>query len=210
MKLKAGRLITLTIPLLIVVSACGRSQSDLDATATAVAAIVLTARVASATPTPAFMPVTISIQADGSGDYATLEEAVRRAPHSATIRLGPGTYPLEERLNVRRSLRLEGSGMDETEIVSTAAGYVIRFTGDGPFAASDLTIHRTGSLPGAGGVIRGGEIEFARCRITGAAPAYEYEDRAGLWMMGETTGLVQDCVVEQNDSLGIYVTGYSA
>jgi parallel beta-helix repeat protein len=200
------RLLALLIPSLVA-AACGPAEGDIDATATFIASVIQSDQVASATATPAFMPVTIRLEADGSGDYASLEEAVRNAPHQATIRLGTGTYNLSRRLNVRRSLRLVGAGMDETEIVSTAEGYAIRFTGDGPFGASDLTISHVGGSAGDVVVVRGGEISFERCRLSGAIAAYEYEDRAGLWILGETTGRVRDCTIERNDTMGIYVTG---
>ena len=204
MNANAKRLLALVIPLLA--AACGSSESDIDATATVVASLIRADQVASATPTPAFMPVTIQLEADGSGDYASLEEAVRNAPHHATIRLGTGTYNLNERLNVRRSLHLVGAGMDETEIVSTAAGYAIRFTGNGPFGAENLTISHVGGQAGDVVVVRGGEITFERCRLAGATPEFEYEERAGLWLMAGTTGVVRDCTIERNDTLGIYVT----
>ena len=94
----------------------------------------------------------------------------------------------------------------ETEIVSSAPGYAIRFTGDGPFGLADLTVSRIGDQPGDVVVVRGGEMEFERCRITGAVAEYEYEERAGLWIMGNTSGMAKDCSVELNDSIGIYVT----
>jgi parallel beta-helix repeat protein len=204
-KLRARRLAAL-LALALAAGGCGPPKGDIEATGTAVAALIQGEQRASATPTLAFMPVTLRIEADGSGDYASLEEAVRSAPHQATIRLGAGAYHLTRRLNIRRSVRLVGAGMDETEIVSTAAGYAIRFTGDGPFQVEDLTIGHAGDSAGSVVIVRGGAIRFERCRLAGAVSAYEYEERAGLWLMGDTTGLVRDCLFERNDGLGIYVT----
>jgi parallel beta-helix repeat protein len=205
-KRNSTALASISVAVLLALAGCAAGGGDLDSTATAVADLMVAEEIASATATPAFMPVTIRIEADGSGDYSSLEEAVRNAPHQATIRMGAGTYSLERRLNVRRSLRLVGAGMDETEIASAAPGYAIRFTGDGPFGMQDLTVSRVGDSPGNVVVVRGGEIDFQRCRTTGAKAAYEYEEMAGLLIMGDTTGEVRDCVFELNDVLGVYVT----
>jgi parallel beta-helix repeat protein len=144
------------------------------------------------------------VEADGSGDYPTLEEALEEAPEEAFIFLGPGTYRLEQRLDVSEPLRLVGAGMDQTEIVSEAAGYVVRFSGDGPFAVEDITFRHEGGAVADVVIVRGGKVAFARCRFTGAVRAGQ-EVKAGLRLRESTVGVVQDCVAEENDGFGIAV-----
>ncbi len=203
------RVFVLCLSIVLVLSGCGPSQADVDAIATRVASgIFVTQTIATPTPTRPAPSPTFSLEADGSGDYPTLEEAVRNVPAGATIVLGPGSYRLERRLNILKPIHLVGSGMDQTEIVSAAEGYVIHFSGDGPFVVEDITFRHEGEAVADVVTVMGGEVTFTRCRFTGAARVEgEGVDRAGLWLYGDTVGVVQDCVAEQNNNTGIYASG---
>ena len=127
----------------LLLSACGPSEEQMNSFATRVAISVFATQTA-VPPTSVPAPVsTFTLAADGSGDYPTLEEA-RSAPGGATVHLGPGTYRVERRLNIRKAIHLMGAGMDETEIVSEAEGYVVLFSGDGPFVVKDITFRHAG------------------------------------------------------------------
>ncbi|MBN1813351.1 MAG: hypothetical protein JXA14_16060 [Anaerolineae bacterium] len=65
------------------------------------------------TSTPIPTLASIRLKADDSKGYATLEEAIRDAPEGSTLVLDPGTYRLEEPLEIRKPLHLAGAGMDE-------------------------------------------------------------------------------------------------
>jgi ABC-type transport system substrate-binding protein len=90
------------------------------------------------TPTlpPTVTPFTIRVEADGSGDYPTLQDALNNAPEGAMILLGAGTHRVEELIMVggepyvSRSVHLVGAGVDDTEIVGHAVAHVLRFEGD--------------------------------------------------------------------------------
>jgi parallel beta-helix repeat protein len=161
------------------------------------------------TDTPTAMPVRppadIRLNADGSGDYPTLEKALAAASSGETILLEAGTYSLAQSLEVDKPLTLLGAGMDQTEIVSEAGGYVIRFSGGGPFIAQDITFRHEGDAVASVAVVDAGDIAFARCRFTGAVYTEEAGDLAGLWLQGNTTGTVQECEAVENDSFGILV-----
>lgn len=156
------------------------------------------------TPTATPTPSVIRVEANGSGDYATLEEAVDEGPKGVPIALGPGTHYLDEPLSIRRPIRLMGTGMDETEIVGDSQGYVIEFSGNGPFVAEDITFRHEGEEPADVVVVRRGEIAFARCRFTGGIYAEGELATGGLQLNGNTTGVVQDCEVVEN-MIGILV-----
>jgi parallel beta-helix repeat protein len=94
--------------------------------------------------------------------------------------------------------------MDQTKIVSEAPEYVVRFSGEGLFAAEDITFHHQGTAAADVVVVRGGEIAFARCRFTRAVHVGE-GDRAGLRLQGSTIGVVRDCEAVENDSIGIFI-----
>ncbi len=164
---------------------------------------------ATPTPTSQLTPTPIRVDADDSEDSSRLVEAVRLAPDGATLLLGPGTYRLREPLDIRKPLRLVGAGMDKTEIISKAEGYVIRFSSKGPFAAEDITFRHEGTAAADVVVVQGGEVSFACCRFTGLFSAWGEGARVGLRLQGETTGIVRDCVAVGNYAAGILVEGQS-
>jgi parallel beta-helix repeat protein len=206
----------------LVLAACGPSQADQEATATQIATNIFATQTAAvptstptatatptptvtSTPTPTPGPVTVRLSPDGSGDYPSLEAAVDAVTAESTLILAPGTYRLMESLDIRQSLRLVGTGMDQTEIVSEAEGYVVRFSGDGPFTVEDLTFRHEGEAMADVVVVEGGEVDFARCRFTGAVLVKGEGARGSLHLTRSTTGLVQDCIAEGNKGIGILV-----
>mgnify|MGYP000624978747 CR=1 FL=1 len=192
---------TILVCLLIglLASACGTSTPQETPTSAPPPTSPPTATVA---PTEAG----IRLKADGSGDYATLEEAVAAASPGDTILLEAGTYRLAEPLKIEKPLRLVGAGMDQAEIVSDAEGFVVRFQGDGLFAAEDLTFRHEGEAEASVVLVEGGEVAFVRCRFTGAVYAGGH-DVAGLVIKEDTTGTVRDCEAVENNGAGIYVAG---
>ena len=148
------------------------------------------------TPTP----IPIRLEADGSGEYATLEEAVQAAPSGGSIFLGAGTYTLEQPLDIDKPLRLVGADADRTEVVSEAEGYVVRYIGDGVFAAEDITFRHEGDAVADVVVVEMGEIALSNCSFVGAVSqdALNGDRSAGLLIQGETTGIVEGCTATEN------------
>jgi parallel beta-helix repeat protein len=157
------------------------------------------------TPTPTPGPVTVRVAPDGSGDYPSLGAAIEVVSERSTLILDPGAYRLAEPLDIHKSLYLVGAGMDQTEIVSEAEEYVVRFSGDGSFSAEDLTFRHQGEAAADVVIVQGGEATFTRCRFTGAAYVEGERGGSGLQLEGLTTGLVQDCVAEGNGTVGIFI-----
>ena len=135
---------------------------------------------------------TYRVNLDGTGDYATLAEAVSSAPEGSHIVLEAGSYVLDEPLLVERAVTLVGAGVAETEIVSSAAGHVVRFAGAGPFGAREITFRREGELDDPVVVVAGGAVAIQGCRFTGTGGAR-------LALIEGTTGSVQ---ASQADSGG--------
>jgi len=154
------------------------------------------------TPTP----VTIRLEADGSGDYDMLEEAVRSAPEGATIELGAGVFLLEDNLTIDKTLSLVGQGMDGTEIVSSVEKFVVYVTGGISFSAEGITFRYEGNTVADVLEVESGEVTINNCRFTGAVfNKVERIGGAGLRLGRDTSGLIQDCVSEEN-GIGIAVS----
>ncbi|MBN2314524.1 MAG: right-handed parallel beta-helix repeat-containing protein, partial [Sedimentisphaerales bacterium] len=58
----------------------------------------------------------LTVAADGSGEYGSIQEAIDAAGEGAVIRIGPGIY--EESLKIDKPLTLEGAGWDRTTIMT--------------------------------------------------------------------------------------------
>lgn len=199
-----GRLILLGICLsLILILACGCGESMIAPTPAPTGTPTLApSSIPPSTPSPippTPTPELIRLEPDGSGDYASLEEAVAAAAPGATILLAPGSYHLVDPFDIRQAIHLMGAGMDQTEIVSEAMGYVIRLAGSGPVIVEGITFRHRGPSPSEGVVrVPGGEISFSNSRFSG-----ESEGTPGLVLLGRTTGTVQGCEFVQNGGYGI-------
>ena len=145
----------------------------------------------------------IHLSADGSGDYPDLEAAVAEAEAGETIYLAGGTYRLEESLVIDKSIALVGSGRDKTIIISSVEGNVLRFVGDGLLTLEGLTVQHEGTLPANVVRVDSGEIDISNCHLTGATIVNDGKLAAGLSVLGDTTGSVKNCIVDNNSAAGI-------
>lgn len=187
----------LAIPLALAASmACGLSSSVLEG----IGPTATHTMPPTASPTATPDPYHIQLDADGSGDYATLSEAVKQAPEGGEIALGPGEYLLDEPLDIGKAMRIMGAGMEDTEIAYQGEDFVLRFNGMGPFELQDLTIHYAGEGVADVVIVEVGEIDFQRVRFTGSSQVKETRSTAGLYLRGEATGKVEGCEFVANDN----------
>lgn len=154
---------------------------------------------------------TWTVSADGTGDFATITEAVGGADEGDVIELTPGTFTGAGNRNIDfggRNLTLRAANGDAGSTVLDAEGTavdprrVFLFTG-GEGASTrieDLTIR--GGLAaagdGGGGVrIAGSSPVFARCRFEGNAVADKGTGGA-VFVDGAGTPRFEDCVFALN------------
>jgi len=154
-------------------------------------------------PTPTPEPLFVHVRADGSDEYGGLEGAIKAVPLGSTLLLDADTYRLSASLTITKPLTLRGVGMDETVILSEAENYGLRFAGEGPFGAENITFRHEGTASADVVVVQGGEIRFGYCRFTGAFHAEDESARAGLQLLHQTRGEVHDCEAVENASFGI-------
>lgn len=65
-------------------------------------------------------PAIIQVAANGTGDFQTIQEAIDQARAGTIVRVGAGTW--DEALTITKPLTLEGTGCDQTQIVSASDG----------------------------------------------------------------------------------------
>ena len=149
------------------------------------------------TPTPTPIPNILHIEADGSGDFATLQEALEFVPEGGTIILSSGTFMLEKPVDVNISIDITGSGQEDSIIDSSAAGYVFRFIGDQSVVLNDLSIDHHGDKDADIIMVEGGEISILRCVI-------RHGNEAALRIRGNTVGRIQNSWF-RNSMIGILI-----
>jgi len=212
-------LLVLAVSLLL--AACGGGPK-VDIQATEVAAGVAATLAAQAELTPVVIVVTpppptepapqpaaeidlanLRLEADGSGDLPTLEDALVQSPEGATITLGPGTYRLERAITVGGSLHLVGAGRDRTEIIAGVADWVLRFQGSGPFTATGITFRHDGDAPAEVVDVVSGEVLFQDCRFTGGVKEEGTGIGNGLALGGSAGGEVSGSEFLDNGGFGI-------
>ncbi len=160
----------------------------------------------SPTLAPAAPPRTITINPEGTGDYATLAAAIAAAPSNSVLNLAAGTYTLDAPLEVDKPLNLKGAGIEQTFIVSAAPEAVLRYSGDGLFQAQGITFRHEGAAEADVVFATQGEVRFEDCYFTGAVSVENGTPRAGLRLAGAVTGLVQRCVAANNNFDGFRLT----
>ena len=145
---------------------------------------------------------------DGSGDYASLIQAVENAPVGASIILATGTYELTDFLDIEKSLTITGAGMDQTVITTIIGEDAIGFYGPGTFTLSDLTIQYAGTSPSDVFLVDNGTVFISNCRFTGGVE--DTGDAAigygvGLFIQGTSDGIIRNSQFLHNQSGGLVI-----
>ena len=168
----------------------------------------LATETAAPTITPAAtseVALTLLINADGSGDLATLEEAIAFAAGGSTIELSAGEFIVAQTLEVDKPLTINGAGIEQTRIFSEAPSASLNYSGEGRFTLQDLTITHRGNFAADLITVRSGELDLANCRLQGARPSAEANYGAGLFVLNESVVHTSSCEIIDNGGVGVQV-----
>ena len=156
----------------------------------------------------------IYIKADGTGDYAILEEAIADAPGGAMIVLAKGTYEITDYIEIEKSIALMGAGADKTIITKkTGDDSLIYFGGNGKFVLDSITFKYEGEENCDVVEIESGELFASKCVFTGgydAAPEDEENWGIGIYFYEKAKGTITDCTFDNNDFSGVEVDDNSS
>lgn len=148
-------------------------------------------------------PVTVNVKADGSGDYATLNEAMLAVPEGSRIVLDAGSFVLSDPIDRTASVTLEGAGMDATEVSCAAPGYAMHLGGGGSFIVRNLTLRHEGNAEADVLWVDEGEVELGGVRASGAVSSGDDALHAGVRLSGSASGAIFSCEVTGNNLDGI-------
>ncbi len=155
----------------------------------------------------------VFLDAEGTGDFATLEEAFLQVTSGAMIMLSKGTYYLESSLEVNKSISLIGAGVGKTIITSDVGGdSIIVFSGTGKFLADSISFKYEGEENSDVLEITSGAAFINRCSFSGGNDAYPEDDEnwgIGIYIHEKAECTVTDSICENNDFSGIDVDDYA-
>ena len=182
-----------------------------------------------APPRSAASPVRLSfvVALDGSGDFQTLTDAVRRAPAGSRLLVRPGIY--NEGLLVDKSLEIVGDGaLDEIIVRATKSSCLVMQTDAATIR--NLTLRGQARAGGANDDgffavdISHGRPLFEDCDISSdslacvaihnptAAPLIRscrihHGVDSGVFAFDGAQGLIETCDIAENSNIGVAITG---
>jgi parallel beta-helix repeat protein len=168
------------------------------------------ASIEAAQAAPEDVTLDYTLAADGSGDFATLEDALLAIPDGATLHVAAGTYELTEPVSFWQSVTIVGEGSKSTVISSSASGEGFLFGGsDADVVLEGCAFRHTGSRPADVVVVRSASLRADGCRFTGGVADAGDESPvlgAGLRTWGQCVAEIADCEAESN-FVGFYIGG---
>lgn len=131
-----------------------------------------------------------------------LREIMKNAPEDAVISLAPGEYFLSHRLEVAKSLTLEGAGRDLTRIIGTDKYFVLQFSAPGYFNARKITFEHRSREDAHVMTVSSGEVFIKECRFIGGSRTPEWRG-TGLYLYRRARGGLVELSDFQDNAIGI-------
>jgi parallel beta-helix repeat protein len=148
----------------------------------------------------------IYIDANGTGDYKTIEDAVKNASPGSTIFIDTGTYKVPADFKITKSIVLLGKGPDKTVILGEEGGNVLYFYGTDKSFVEGISFTRKGNVPGDIMFVENSDVSFNNCSFSGGKPNPDDENwGSGLAYFGTSKGTISNCVIESNAFVGITI-----
>lgn len=140
-------------------------------------------------------PRTIVVALDGSGDFASIQQAVDAAVKGDTVFLKPGRYEQDITIHSKDHLRLIGAGQDKVTLVGREDLVGVLHVGKWPYGASnieisDMTINEHGGH--AVGLFNGRSVVLKRLTVNGMLFSQQVEDAR-----------IEECTIGGSETTGV-------
>lgn len=149
----------------------------------------------------------VTLKADGSGDYPTLEAAIEGVEEGSIIMLEAGMYNIEETLRISKALTLQGAGKDQTILSNGQPEGVFVYNGSGMLELNGITFQYTGTESGSAASIENGEFQIVDCRFTATQGPQPKTTGNGLILWGTSNGSLLASRFDRNQFFGLFVIG---
>lgn len=136
----------------------------------------------------------------------TASEFLRRVEQGGMIQLAATKLHLEDALTLQNDITLLGEGYEQTQIVSSAAKYVVHYTGGGTFTAQGIGFEHTGDAIADVVHVDNGTLDIDSCQFTQWKDGGNANGGVGLCIKGSTRGTVRNSLFNDNGSHGIQVS----
>ena len=168
-------------------------------------------------------PTEIIVAADGSGNYASINQAIRAAKSGGRIRVRPGLY--EESVIVDKQIEIVGDGLIKNIIVRSLDSSCFAMRADGAIVRN-LTLHcaanQTGKkafavdVSGSENVLQNCDVvsdSLACVAVHGATANVLIRDcrmrdsaDSGVYFFDGASGTIEQCEIYQNKSANVVIT----
>lgn len=185
-------------------------------------------------PTLTAVPSIVKVALDGSGNFTTLEEAVKKVKPGATIILSSGTHSLSEELLIEKEITLIGSGMGQTILRSSIAPVLSFQLLNGSVSLTGISFQYAGSTAGSVVYITTqDDVKITDCEFSGGIYDAALETSGvglsliassgairnsrfvnnqldGLGFFGISTLTIENSIFNENGQSGLHIgAGYS-
>ena len=140
-------------------------------------------------------PRTIIVALDGSGEFASIQEAVDSAKKGDTVFLKPGAYPQDLTIHSKEGIKLVGAGVDQVTLLGHNERVGVLHVGKWPYGATDIeitgfTVNEHGGH--AVGIFNGKRIVLRDLRVNGMLFGQQVQDVR-----------IEDCVIGGSETTGV-------
>lgn len=147
-------------------------------------------------------PKTIVVALDGTGDFASLQEAVDQAKKGDTVFVKPGVYAQDVTIHSKEGIRVVGAGADQVTLLGHGEHVGVLHVGKWPYGASDieitgLTIHDHGGH--AVGIFNARGVTLRALHVK------------GLLFSQQVKGMrIENCVIGESETTGVQLADSQA
>ena len=144
----------------------------------------------------------ITVAADGSGDFSSIQEAVDSAGKGDTVLIKAGSYAQDLTIHSKEKIKIIGEGTDKVLLMGRKEMVGVLHVGKWPYGATDieisgLTINEHGGH--ALGIFNGHRITLRNVHVKGMVFGQQVQDVR-----------IEDCVIGGSETTGIHFSDSQA
>lgn len=162
-------------------------------------------------PTLTPVPSTVIVALDGTGNFTTLDEAIKKVKPGATIILKSGTYALAETIRIEKEIAISGEGIGQTIITSTISPVLNISPLDQNITLTGISFRYTGTAPGSVVYLSTlGNVDISDCEFSGGVFSDPQSGTGVGLALNAKTGSVKSSRFENNGMHGLQLIGKSS
>lgn len=154
---------------------------------------------------PHNQPEEIIIQLPETGKFVDFNQIISDAPEGSTLRLEQGKYQLDETINLEKSIRLVGGGINKSVLQGKGLPLLVSAKGSNNIDLEGLTFEIGKNDTGTTAVsVFGGVLSMRSCSFAGGV-SFEGNLGMGLSVEGRTEVDIRDCQFTDNQESGLII-----